>query len=68
MKIKLKVKIGLMENFEQIRKKSKKKFFCTKKSEIFSVTRCCFSFFDTMLGSYFINKIRYIIKPDGRIV
>ena len=21
-----------------------------------------------MLGSYFISKIRYIIKPDGRIV
>ena len=49
-------------------KKIEKNFFCTKKSEIFSATRCCLSFFDTMLGSYFINKIRYIIKPDGRIV
>ena len=49
-------------------KKIEKTFFCTKKSEIFSATRCCFSFFDTMLGSYFINIIRHIIRPDGRIV
>ena len=68
VKIQLKVKISLAENFEQSRKKIEKNFFSTKKSEIFSATRCCFLFFDTILGSYFINKIRYIIEPDGRIV
>ena len=52
----------------KIWKKIKKNFFGTKKSEIFQATRCCFSFFDTMRNSYFINKISYIILADGRIV
>ena len=61
VKIQLKVKISLAENFEQIRKKIEKKFFSTKKSEIFSATRWYFPFFDAMPISSFINKIRYII-------
>ena len=52
----------------KIWKKIKKKIFGTKKSEIFQATRCCFSFFDTMRNSYFLNKIRYIFWADGRIV
>ena len=52
----------------KIRKKIKKKFFGTKISEIFWASRSCFSFFDAMPNSYFINKIRYIIYPDGQIV
>ena len=35
VKIQLKVKISLAENFEQSRKKIEKNFFSTKKSEIF---------------------------------
>ena len=49
-------------------KKSKKNFLVRKNQKFSQLHDAVFDFFDTILGSYFINKIRYIIEPDGRIV